>query len=351
MRALTVGLVLGLGTALVAAPAAAQSAPAPAAAPPALPPPAADSAATPAPAAAGATPAATGDVALPPPAPASGGGGGTTLAEGQNLTGAPNPTGLSASPTDEWRFSSHGFFRAPMRIGIGSRPKCPADTPAGMNPAVDTSGNLVTATNKPLYSVPCAGPGQSSTNLHTPFTPDNQYLDWRYIRQQEYDWTEVFLNYGNSRIQGTVSLQAFGFTDAEHFTADNITSQLGIAQGWVTVKPDPGVVGLRLNWKVGAFWDKYGMAGKYDAGKYDTYLFGRTHQMGETFGGEYDVGDFTLRLSHGIGIHNESIAYSATAGGDPGFSLVHHLHAGASYKKMVDFQRPLPLGVVAGLSP
>ncbi|MDP9149503.1 MAG: hypothetical protein M3O36_06130, partial [Myxococcota bacterium] len=261
----------------------------------------------------------------------------TTLAEGQNLTGAPNPSGLGASTADEWRFSSHGFFRAPMRIGLGSRPKCQAGLAAGT--AVDTSGNPVGANNKPLYSVPCAGPGQSSTALHTPFTPDNQYLDWRYIRQQEYDWTEVFLNYGNSRIQGTVSFQAFGFTDAEHFTTDNITSQLGIAQGWVTVKPDPGVVGLRLNWKVGAFWDKFGMAGKYDAGKYDTYLFGRTHQMGETFGGEYDVGDFTLRLSHGIGIHNEAAAYSAPSmsGGDPGFSLVHHLHAGVSYKKMIDF--------------
>ncbi len=37
---------------------------------------------------------------------------------------------------------------------------------------------------------------------------------------------------------------------------------------------------------MGSFWDKYGMSGKYDAGKYDVYLFGRTHTMGETISGE-----------------------------------------------------------------
>lgn len=252
--------------------------------------------------------------ALPPPAPAAGAGADTA-----NLTGTPNPSGLGPGVGDEWRFSTHGYFRAPLRVGMGKRPACGAGQMPG-TPAANT--------------VPCAGPNQSQTNFHNPFLPDDQYLDWRYTRQWEQDWTEVFLNYGNSRVVGTVGIQAYNFTDAGF---NDTNAQFGIAQGYVTVHPDVGLSSVRLNWKVGSFWDKYGGAGQYDAGKYDTYLFARTHQIGEALAGEMDVGDFTLKLSHGIGARLEQVAAgTAPAAGAPGFSLLNHLHAGASYKKLVD---------------
>ena len=93
-----------------------------------------------------------------------------------------------------------------------------------------------------INGVPCAGPGQSTTNLHSPFLPDDQYLDWRYTRQWEQDWTEVFLNYGNSHVVGTVGFQAYNFTDAGFNDTD---AQLGIAQGFVTVTPDVGLSTVR----------------------------------------------------------------------------------------------------------
>lgn len=47
--------------------------------------------------------------------------------------------------------------------------------------------------------------------------------------------------------------------------------------------------------------DDCGAAGRYDAGKYDTYLFGRTHVAGETLTGFYHFNDtLTLTLEHGI---------------------------------------------------
>jgi hypothetical protein len=279
-------------------------------------------------------PAAT---ALPPAQP------GNPLVEGQNLTGTPNPSGLAPSANDEWRFSFHGFSRYPMRVGIGNRPACPANMPAGT--PVTPSGS--TDTSNSLTQIPCAGPGQSRVALHTPFAPDTQYLDWRYDRQQEYDWTELFFNYGNSIVTGTVAIQAFGFSDAEYIGWSNAASQLGIAQAYLTIHPDLGVSNFRLTAKVGSFWDKYGMASQYDAGKYDTYMFGRTHQMGETLAAEYVVDDFTFRLSHGIGTRAEQVAFTQLQyglptfpGGSennyPGFTLLNHGHAGVSYKRLLD---------------
>ncbi len=310
-----------------------------------------------------AAPAGTGGSSsdLPPPAPAAGApapalaspsappaGGlpppeaGNAIVAGQNMTGTPNPSGLTPSAADEWRFTFHGFSRYPMRIGIGKRPSCQGKPP-GTPVTPSGSADLTTAATQ----IPCAGPGQSTTALHTPFTPDSQYLDWRYERQQEYDWTELFFNYGNSVVTGTVGIEAFGFSDAEYIGSTNAASQLGIAQAYLTIHPDAGISALHLTWKVGAFWDRYGMASQYDAGKYDTYMFGRTHQMGETLAAEYATGDWTFRLSHGIGTRAEQIAFTAlqygmatVPGGSennfPGFTLLNHAHIGASYKKWID---------------
>jgi hypothetical protein len=289
------------------------------------------------------------------PAPVTAGGGASgglpppttsgALVEGQNLTGTPDPTGLAqGSSADDWKFTFHGFSRYPLRVGFGKRPGCPAGTATGTS--VTPDGGLNPAMG--AAQVPCAGPGQSHTALHTPFTPDTQYLDWRYDRQQEYDWTELFFNYGNSVVIGTVGIEAFGFSDAEYINSSNVASQLGIAQGFLTIHPDLGVSNLRLTWKVGAFWDKYGMASLYDAGKYDTYMFGRTHQMGEALAAEYTLDDLTFRLSHGIGTRAEQIAFTQLQAGQftppatfetnfPGFTLLNHVHAGVSYKKLIDF--------------
>lgn len=310
---------LAVSAFLIAATAAAQTLDAPPAPPPAAmpPPPPPDTSASP-----GAAP--TAPAASTPMSAAAELG-----APGAELTGTPNPTALSPSAGDEFRFSSHGYFRAPMRIGVGKRPSCPAGAAPGT--LVDSNGNL----NPTGASVPCASAGQSTINLHSPMVPDDQYLDWRYTRQWEKDWTEVFLNYGNSRVVGTVGLQAFGLTDSEHLTADNIGSQLGIAQAYVTFTPNVGP-NTRVKWKVGSFWDKYGMSGKYDAGKYDMYLFGRTHTMGESIAGEYDLSDFTLRASQGLGVKEEQLSFTALSPPFPGFTLLNHVHAGASYKKLLD---------------
>jgi hypothetical protein len=270
------------------------------------------------------------------------------ITETGSLTGTPDPNALPPDAGDELRFSSHGFIRAPMRIGVGDRPSCGANktgtyllqngTPAIVSPLpkVAPAAAIIQGGGDNTLSTPCAGAGQSTTNFHSPWVPDDLYLDPRYTRQWEKDWTEVFLNYGNSYALGTVAFEAFGLTDAEHFSLDNISSQLGIAQAYVTLTPHLGAH-IRIKTKIGAFWNKYGMSGKYDAGKYDTYLFGRTHVMGEVIEAEADAGDLTFRLSEGFGVKDEELEFSPITYPFPGFTMVPHAHAGVSYKKIIDF--------------
>ena len=129
-------------------------------------------------------------------------------------------TGATAGSKSDWRFSWNGYFRAPLRIGVGSRSPCPA----GVSPATKAGtdlGNFKTALGNAYEgstynSVYCAAPGQSTTTLHSPYIPDDQYLAWNYTRQWEQAWAEVFLSYGNDKVKGTVGIQGYDFTDASH---------------------------------------------------------------------------------------------------------------------------------------
>jgi hypothetical protein len=160
--------------------------------------------------------------------------------------------------------------------------------------------------------------------------PDDQYLSWQYTGAQSKDWSELFFSYGNSLAKGTVGLQGYNFTDAAWQQA---TAQFGIAQAWLTVTPKLGYQNVRLDGNVGAFWNKYGMAGKYDAGKYDTYLFGRTHQMGEAVKMAIDIGKITLWAEEGFGgKQSDPNMYNASR-----FSLLAHAHGGLSWDRKVNF--------------
>jgi hypothetical protein len=259
-------------------------------------------------------------------------------------------------PTSDWQFRWNGYFRAPLRIGVGRRDPCPA----GQAPTSSVPMGLAPSKYNGGY---CAAPGQSRTTFHSPYVPDDQYYAWSYDRQWEQAWAEVYLSYGNDKVAGTIGLQAYDFSDVGLLGNQANPAQFGIGQAWLTVTPDLPVDGLRTSWKVGAFIERFGMAGKYDAGPYDTTLFGRTHTIGETLALQYDLGDFTLKLAHGFGVHLEmvpagfaisgsqvSLTYATAAprvgtmppahtfppAASPGFTLLDHFHAGVSYKKRLE---------------
>lgn len=212
-------------------------------------------------------------------------------------TDPPPPTtsiamrGADVPGAADWKFEYHGYLRAPMRLGIGNR-------------------------------TVQANDGRSSTTYHYPIVPDDQYLGWQFTSHNKKDWGEMFFSVGNSWAKGTLAVQAFNFTDAAWNDRD---AQFGIGQGWVTITPDLGYENFRLELKGGAFWARYGMAGKWDAGEYDTYLFGRTHVTGELLRIEYDFDDAnTLWVEHGIGVKRPDPSTFNNAR----FTLLNHAHIG-----------------------
>jgi hypothetical protein len=214
-------------------------------------------------------------------------GGATTTKPRSTLAALPTTRGgvESAEASKEWKTDFHGYFRVPFRVGIGHRP--------GINQTVPEAGSQSEAESGDI------APGQSATTFHAPIIPDGQYLSWQSTSHNRSDWAELFFGIGNSWAKATVGLQGYNFTDASY---NDPTNQYGIGQAFVTLTPDLGYENLRLALKVGAYQDKYGAAGKYDAGEYDTYLFGRTHVIGQTLRAEYDLNEaWTLWVEEGLG--------------------------------------------------
>jgi hypothetical protein len=236
-----------------------------------------------------------------------------------------SPVEVVAPPEEntssEWKFDVTGYFRAPLRMSWG-----PPTTPD-----------------------PNAAPGVSAgTQLRTPpLVPDANYIDWRYTNSMVGPWTELNFHYGNSRVKSTVQIASYNLTDPGY---RRLEANLGINQAFITINfPELFDDNSRFTLTVGGFTNRYGAAGRYDGGKYETYLFGRTHVAGETGTFEYDVADWTLFAEEGFGGKLEPIPFLA-APINPNQNLafnpfpgpvaqestfVAHGHLGASYKKMV----------------
>ena len=221
------------------------------------------------------------------------------LPTGNTVKGVLFPEEL-APPSDpqspnSMRFALHGYFRAPLRIGWRSR--------------MD------------------AKPGEASTSFRTPWLVDDDFFQsgFKYTRNPESDFTELYLMAGNAHLTGTVGLAGSLYSDPARPIIDK---QLGISQGFLTYRYDlnlPSDIKLRLKVKGGAFSDRFGWQEKYD-----TYIFGRTHQMGEQVRADLDVGKFTFSALEGFGAHLEAIE------SNQGLSLLDYFRLSASYDKTVE---------------
>lgn len=213
------------------------------------------------------------------------------------------PDGAAAEVvTDGFELQFHGFLRIPARVGF------------------------------------------EGGDLHAPpRVPDGAYTDWRFTNVQTGPWTELRFSYGNGRVAANVHIAAFDVTDASYASSQ---AQLGINESFLTLNysdlfgPRGGVV-----WNVGAFSNRYGAAGRYSAGKYETYLFGATHVAGETATLFYDLSDdYTLLFEHGVGAKLQPTPFVPGLppadflpypGDQPqGSTLVHHAHLGVAWNRM-----------------
>ena len=194
---------------------------------------------------------------------------------------------VAQEATAEWKFDVTGYFRAPMRLSWG-----PATT-QDMNPSL--AGGKV---------------GDAGTQIRTPpLVPDANYIDWRYTNSLVAPWTELNFHYGNDRVKATIQIASYNLTDPGY---RRLESNLGINEAFITMLwPElGGSEDVHLTATVGGFTNRYGAAGRYDAGKYETYIFGRTHVAGETVNVAWDVNnDLTLQAEETFGAKLEAIPF------------------------------------------
>jgi hypothetical protein len=241
-------------------------------------------------AAAGAAPEVTPAEPAAAPAAKKKGGGGPSLglnpeapqASGLVTTTADAPVAAPEPETGEWKFDVTGYFRAPLRFSWG--PPTVGTTPGGM-------------------STSAAG-----TQLRTPpLVPDANYIDWRYTNSFVAPWTELNFHYGNDRVKATVQIASYNITDSGY---RRLESNLGINEAFLSMTwPEFINENARLTLIAGAYTNRYGAAGRYDAGRYETYLFGRTHVAGETLNFGYDWNDFTFQAEESFGGKLEPIPF------------------------------------------
>jgi hypothetical protein len=246
--------------------------------------------------------------AAPPPAAAtapgqatapSGVGGGSM---GVSAAGYGNYGGPATSTDGDWGFRYNGYFRAPMNIGFGKR--------------------SIAATD------------QSTTTISNIQVPDREYYNWQHTPNAAGPWVELFFGYGNGVVESKIAIQAFTLTDPTFNDIDEQGGQVGISQAFVSISPDVSdiIENARFNVRVGAFWNRYGGAGKYDAGAYDAYTTGRTHILGGTWRGELDLDGSTLWVEHSVGTKQPSPSVSTNTK----FTLLHHAHVGIDYDSTIN---------------
>lgn len=210
--------------------------------------------------------------------------------------------GGGPTPTGEWGMEFHGYLRAPFRVAVSPR---------------FGEGDVMPE-------------GQGASSLHAPNVPDEQYLSYQYTQHNARDWAELYLSYGNGITTGTVSLQGFNFSDASWKEEG---TQFGIAQAYATLTPKFKARWARFMWKVGSFDNRYGASGRYDAGELETYLFGRTHGMGEAATVDFLVKNFAITMEHGFGATRPNPQTANQAN----FTLLHHAHVGFRYQNKLEF--------------
>jgi hypothetical protein len=192
-----------------------------------------------------------------------------------------------------FRLQLHGYFRAPLMLALSSR---------GMGQK----------------------PGESAYNLRVPWLVDADYFrsGFAYTRLAESDWSELYFSVGNQYLTGEVALMGSLYSD---WAQPLIDRQWGIAQAFLRFHWEhEGRVRVGVQVKGGAFWDRFGWLPAYD-----TYMFGRTHQLGAQGRLELSGPAWSAWLLYGLGAHLDAID------ANEGLTLLNYVHAGMRYRHLL----------------
>jgi hypothetical protein len=215
-----------------------------------------------------------------------------------------------------WKLEFNGYFRAPLALGISSRP----------NPDTYTANSE----GKKVSSAP--------SNLQISYGP-NRVVDWSYYsfaytRLQEQDWVELVAHVKKKHVDAAIGWMGYWLAAAGYRNPD----AAGVpAIASLTLDTDFQIAGVTPNvaLQMGAWWPGYGYFEKYD-----TFTLGRFRQIGEELRLTVPVnGDFTAALAQGFGTGRDgSFKYAATQNAlynsETGADLITWVNLQVAYKKV-----------------
>jgi hypothetical protein len=230
------------------------------------------------------------------------------------------PPATEVKPVEEpegWHTFVTGYFRAPMALGISSRP------------GPDT---IVPGSTPPTFT----GPARTQISYGPNRTIDASYYSFAYTRLQEQDWAELFVHAKKKHVEAVVGMMGYWY-QSSGFRNPDASWFPGMA--YLTLDTDIKVAaGLKPNiaFTVGSWWPKFG-----DFEKYDTYTLGRFRQLGEQVKLTVPVNpDLTATVTHGLGTNRDgSFQYQINPpiyGSTVGVDLIHYLNIEVAYKQYVD---------------
>jgi hypothetical protein len=235
---------------------------------------------------------------------------------------APPPTTevKPEEPLEGWHMEVHGYFRAPMALGISSRP----------NP--DQMGQLDANGNK----LP-DGPSHTQISYGPDRTVDWSYYSFAYTRLQEQDWAEFAVHAKKKHVDAAVGWMGYWLA-ATGLRNPDAAALPGIA--YLTLDTDLDVAGVTPNlaFQMGAWWPHYGYFEKYD-----TFTLGQFRQVGEELRLTVPLDpDLTVKLTEGFGtgrdgtfrydVASQSPLYATRVGAD----LIAWGNLKVTYKRYVD---------------
>jgi len=214
-------------------------------------------------------------------------------------------------------------------------------TASSKDSVLDFHGYMLLPLNVGLLRRENPPPGQDGTVFHTPPLVPQDYRRFQYTAVLPAPWIQLNLDYGNSRIAGTIILAATAATEAEAFY--DPVRQLGVSNAYVTLNLSDKV-GIPLQVRGGAMQLRYGAMGAFDAGRYATPLIARINAIGETATASFTRGFATFIFEEGFGgqiarppTGFPSAGWNDFADPNVGSSYVGHLHGGVNLAGRLQF--------------
>ena len=228
------------------------------------------------------------------------------------------PEGLLES----WKTEIHGYFRAPMTLGISSRPN-----PDQINQP-DPNDKTKTLPDGPSHLQLSYGPNR---------VMDWSYYSFAYTGLQEQDWAELFIHQKKKHVEAVIGWLGYWYGSAGYRNPD---ASWWPGMAYLTLDSDFEVAGIKptVALTMGSFWPQFGYVEKYD-----TFTLGRFRMLGEQATLTLPLSDdLKVKVFQGFGTNRDG-AYNFTLqntnplyAGRTGVDLIAYGHVQISYRKFFD---------------